>query len=83
MPGSLCAALFPAIIGTALPRTLYLSQTLKFRNALAVRLSQVSGPRTSTALAGLPSHLRGAFETRGRTCVCVCVCVCVFAAATG
>lgn len=36
IPGSLCASLFPAIIGTAFPGALYLSQTLKFRNAALV-----------------------------------------------
>ena len=47
IPGSLCASLFPAIIGTAFPGALYLSQTLKFRNpalvsAHAVRCSTVA-----------------------------------------
>lgn len=37
IPGSMCAALFPAIIGTAFPGALYLSQTLKFRNPALVR----------------------------------------------
>lgn len=37
IPGSLCASLFPAIIGSAFPGALYLSQTLKFRNPALVR----------------------------------------------
>lgn len=36
IPGSLCASLFPAIIGSAFPGALYLSQTLKFRNPALV-----------------------------------------------
>ena len=36
MPGSLCAAMFPTIIGTEFPGALYLSQTLKFRNLIEV-----------------------------------------------
>ena len=37
LPGSLCAALFPAIIGSRFPGALYLSQTLKFRRPALVR----------------------------------------------
>lgn len=36
MPGSLCAAMFPAIIGSQFPGVMYLSQSLKFRKAIQV-----------------------------------------------
>jgi len=36
VPGSLCAAMFPAIIGSQFPGVMYLSQSLKFRKAIQV-----------------------------------------------
>ena len=44
IPGSLCASLFPAIIGSAFPGALYLSQTLKFRNPALVSLPAALQP---------------------------------------
>ena len=37
LPGMMCASLFPAIIGSAFPGALYLSQTLKFRQPALVK----------------------------------------------
>ena len=39
LPGMLCASLFPAIIGSAIPGALYVSQMLKFRRPAMVRCS--------------------------------------------
>lgn len=38
MPGSLCAAMFPAIIGSEFPGAIYLSQTLKFRKQIQAQV---------------------------------------------
>jgi 3-hydroxybutyryl-CoA dehydratase len=38
LPGILCAAMFPALIGSHFPGAIYLSQTLKFRQPALVRL---------------------------------------------
>ena len=51
IPGSLCASLFPAIIGTAFPGALYLSQTLKFRNPALVSLRPVCDAEHCRAVA--------------------------------
>ena len=40
----LCASLFPAIIGSAFPGALYLSQTLKFRQPALVSMQGSGGP---------------------------------------
>jgi hypothetical protein len=53
IPGSLCASLFPAIIGTAFPGALYLSQTLKFRNPALVSIHAAS----CSALQGYCTNL--------------------------
>ena len=39
LPGVLCAALFPALIGSTFPGAIYLSQTLKFRKPALVGCS--------------------------------------------
>merc|ERR1712224_657473 len=55
VPGLLCSSLFPSIIGTTFPGSLYLGQTLRFRkkvyvgDAVVARLvvSRVQGRRTT------------------------------------
>lgn len=44
VPGLLVASLFPAIIGSKYPGTLYARQDLKFERPVLVCLQQVAGP---------------------------------------
>ena len=52
LPGSLCAALFPAVIGSRFPGAVYISQTLKFRRPALVSgaVCYGAGLRAATAV---------------------------------